>query len=77
MTLVDKAKAFTPNKPGPKVARTSEHIDLAISWLKGEIDTAQVSHILERSYNGVLGWLSNTLRLAYQQDRIVETKEKE
>ena len=73
MTMLDKALASTRH-PATKPA-TSEEQDVALAWLRGDINGAQVRTALgHKGPTGYYSFLNRCLRAAYTEGRLVETK---
>ena len=73
VTMLDKALA-SARHPATKQA-TFEEQDVALAWLRGDINGAQVRTVLgHKGQTGYYSFLNRCLRAAYTEGRLVETK---
>ena len=72
-TLVEKAKKISVGVSN-KIPMTDEHIDLALSWMKGEIRLTQLAGVVgitKGEYTGNLLYrIAQWLREAYRQGKL-------
>lgn len=64
-TLLQRAKQIKKSRKKVVVA-SKEEIELAISWLKGEIQYVQINTVLEISGSNIYNFLARSIRYAYQ-----------
>ena len=67
-TLLQKAKDVPTKRWGAK-AITDEHIELALAWLKGEIQLRQITETVGRG--NVLYSVARWLREGYRKGKII------
>ena len=77
-TLLEKAKKMSAYNHKGKIIIDEEHLDLALSWMKGEITLSQVNRVLDRKTNSgnTLYHIATWLKEAYNQKKIVLTNKK-
>jgi hypothetical protein len=68
-TLLDHAKATIINRTSPHPL-TSEEIELALAWVRGEVSTGQCARALRIKDQNVVSRLAVWLRTAVMENRI-------
>lgn len=66
-TLLEKAKAFTRK---PRIPVTKQESELALAWLKGEINLGQATKAMGRDSGAVLYRFAVCLREEFRAGRI-------
>ena len=67
LTLLQKAKNAKPRKVSMRI--TDEHIELAISWAKGEISISQVSAAIGKKQDMCYNFIAMALRECYSRTK--------
>ena len=71
MSLVDEAKKLKSNKR-KNTNKTVEEIELALAWLKGEVNLMQIARVTNKSQNGSYSYcfLVNALGEAFKKNKL-------
>ena len=68
-TLLTQTLAISPYRKG-RVDITTEDVEVALAWLKGEINYRQISQVKKIQGSNVYNYLCSALRLAYQTKKL-------
>jgi len=72
VALAKECKIDPRGKNYPYYERTDREIELALAWLKGDVNTKQCAYAMDVEMSAVKSWLNSTLSTAYRKGLLVE-----